>query len=57
MNGRSAGKLARGPLLANGMKPVLYLIGLVLLLAGIYRIEARGKYRGPHWAIKDHTTG
>lgn len=33
------------------------LIGLVLLLAGIYRIEARGKYRGPHWAIKDHTTG
>ena len=31
MNGRDAGKLARGPLLANGMKPVLYLIGLVLL--------------------------
>lgn len=31
MNDRTAGKLARGPLLANAMKPVLYLIGLVLL--------------------------
>lgn len=31
MTTETAGKLARGPLLANGMKPVLYLIGLVLL--------------------------
>ncbi|HMO74346.1 MAG TPA: TrkH family potassium uptake protein [Sphingopyxis sp.] len=31
MNLQATGKLARGPLLANGMKPVLYLIGLVLL--------------------------
>lgn len=31
MTGQTTVMLARGPLLANGMKPVLYLIGMVLL--------------------------
>lgn len=35
MKTQSSGRLARGPLLANGMKPVLHLIGLVLLSTAV----------------------